>query len=80
MQYHSIASLFFGLTQLTEYQYLRIILSKSRKKVESKMAGVKTVGITWGGSSAQTLRAENPDRIANSFVELEIIITSLLDA
>lgn len=45
-----------------------------------KMAGVKTVGITWGGSSAQTLRAENPDRIANCFVELEIIIASLLDA
>jgi len=45
-----------------------------------KMAGTKTVGITWGGSSAQTLRAENPDRTANSFVELEIIITSLLDA
>ncbi|MFZ2263243.1 MAG: HAD-IA family hydrolase, partial [Trichococcus flocculiformis] len=44
-----------------------------------KMAGVKTVGITWGGSSPQTLRAENPDRIANSFVELEIILTSLLD-
>ena len=45
-----------------------------------KMAGVKTVGVTWGGSSAQTLRAENPDRIANCFVELEIIIASLLDA
>lgn len=45
-----------------------------------KMAGVKTVGITWGGSSPQTLRAENPDRIANCFVELEIIIASLLDA
>ncbi|HRA70394.1 MAG TPA: HAD-IA family hydrolase, partial [Trichococcus flocculiformis] len=45
-----------------------------------KMAGVKTVGITWGGSSAQTLRTENPNRIANSFVELEIILTSLLDA
>lgn len=45
-----------------------------------KMAGTKTVGITWGGSSAQTLRAENPDRIVNSFVELEIVIASLLDA
>ena len=45
-----------------------------------KKADVKTVGITWGGSSAQTLRAENPDRIANCFVELEIIIASLLDA
>jgi hypothetical protein len=41
VQYHSIASLFFGLTQLTEYQYLRIILSKSRKKVENKMAEKK---------------------------------------
>jgi phosphoglycolate phosphatase-like HAD superfamily hydrolase len=45
-----------------------------------KMAGTKTIGITWGGSSAQTLRAENPDRIANSFVELEIILANLLDA
>ena len=45
-----------------------------------KMAGTKTIGITWGGSSAQTLRAENPDCIANSFVELEIILTNLLDA
>ena len=37
----SVALLFFGLAQLTEYRYLRMILSKSRKKVGIEMAEKK---------------------------------------
>lgn len=39
--YPSVALLFFGLAQLTEYRYLRMILSKSRKKVGIEMAEKK---------------------------------------
>lgn len=39
-----------------------------------KQAGVKTIAVTWGSSSAEKLKAENPDFIVNSIVELEKII------
>ncbi|CZR02255.1 Hypothetical protein Tpal_2730 [Trichococcus palustris] len=44
-----------------------------------KLAEVRTIGITWGGSSCEQLLAENPDRIAHTFVELEIIIANMLN-
>lgn len=44
-----------------------------------KMAEVRTIGITWGGSSCEALLAEKPDCIAHTFVELEIKIASLLN-
>ena len=44
-----------------------------------KLAEVRTIGITWGGSSCGQLLAENPDRIAHTFVELEIIIANMLN-
>lgn len=44
-----------------------------------KLAEVRTIAITWGGSSCEQLLVENPDRIAHSFVELEIIIANMLN-